>query len=93
MKIYRGEPVDGRVAESVKIGDPLTMVISIDNQDIYGMHISGCSVRDGLGWSEQGLINDEGFVDFNLSILLENICSTYNVLCFVHCSNPMNIKL
>ena len=60
MKIYRGEPVEGRVAESVKIGDPLTMVISIDNQDIYGMHISGCSVRDGLGWSEQGLINDEG---------------------------------
>lgn len=65
MKIYRGEPVEGRVAESVKIGDPLTMVISIDNQDIYGMHISGCSVRDGLGWSEQGLINDEG-LDFNL---------------------------
>lgn len=29
MKIYRGESVDGRVAESVKIGDPLTMVISI----------------------------------------------------------------
>lgn len=60
MKIYRGEPVEGRVAESVKIGDPLTLVISIDNQDIYGMHISGCYVRDGLGWSEQGLINDEG---------------------------------
>jgi len=60
MKIYRGEPVEGRVAESVKIGDPLTMIISIDNQDIYGMHISGCYVRDGLGWSEQGLINDEG---------------------------------
>ena len=60
LKIYRGEPVDGRVAESVKIGDPLTMVISIDNQDIYGMHISACYVRDGLGWSDQNLINDEG---------------------------------
>jgi len=60
MKIFRGEAVDGRVAESVKIGDPLTMVISIDNQDIYGMHITGCYVRDGLGWSDQGLINDEG---------------------------------
>merc|ERR1712061_307250 len=45
MKIFRGEAVDGRVAESVKIGDPLTMVISIDNQDIYGMHITGCYVR------------------------------------------------
>jgi len=60
LRIYRGEPVDGRVAESVKIGDPLTMVISIDNQDIYGMHISACYVRDGLGWSDQNLINDEG---------------------------------
>merc|ERR1712203_785841 len=60
LKIYRGEPVDGRVAESVKIGDPLTMVISIDHQDIYGMHVSECYVRDGLGWSDQGLINDEG---------------------------------
>lgn len=26
MRIYMGEPVDGRVAESVKIGDPLTLV-------------------------------------------------------------------
>ena len=41
-------------------GDPLTMVISIDHQDIYGMHVSECYVRDGLGWSDQGLINDEG---------------------------------
>lgn len=60
MKIYRGEPVDGRVAESVKIGDPLTLVVSIDDQDIYGMHIADCQVRDGLGWSDQGLINNEG---------------------------------
>ena len=42
------------------LGDPLTMVISIDHQDIYGMHVSECYVRDGLGWSDQGLINDEG---------------------------------
>ena len=32
MRIYAGEPVDGRVAESVKIGDPLTLVIGIDQQ-------------------------------------------------------------
>ena len=24
------------------------------------MHVTQCLVRDGLGWSEQGLINDEG---------------------------------
>ena len=29
-------------------------------QDIYGMHINECLVRDGVGWSEQRLINDEG---------------------------------
>ena len=81
MKIYRGEPVDNRIAENVKIGkwkrwiksytpnlfmfffvagDPLTLVVSIDNQNIYGMHISECMVKDGLGWSEQRLINGEG---------------------------------
>jgi len=60
MKIYRGEPVDNSIAENVKIGDPLTLVVSIDNQNIYGMHISECMVKDGLGWSEQRLINEEG---------------------------------
>lgn len=60
MKIYRGEPVDNRIAENVKIGDPLTLVVSIDNQNIYGMHISECMVKDGLGWSEQRLLNGEG---------------------------------
>ena len=60
MRIYRGEPVDGLVAEEVKIGDPLTLVVSIDSQDIYGMHISDCMVKDGLGWSEQVLITDDG---------------------------------
>jgi hypothetical protein len=61
MKIYFGEPVEGAVAESVKIGDPLTLVVSIDHQDIYGMHVTDCYVRDGLGWSEQQLINEEGY--------------------------------
>ena len=60
MKIYYGEPVEGSVAENVKIGDPLTLVVSIDDQDIYGMHVTDCVVRDGLGWSEQQLINEEG---------------------------------
>lgn len=60
MKIYYGEPVDGIVAESVKIGDPLALVVSIDDQDVFGMHISDCIVRDGLGWSEQLLVNKDG---------------------------------
>ena len=60
MRIYYGEPIEGQIAESVKIGDPLTLVVSIDDQDIYGMHISECLVRDGVGWSEQRLINGDG---------------------------------
>lgn len=60
MRIFYGDASEGLVAENVKIGDPLSLVISIDEQDIYGMHVTQCLVRDGLGWSEQGLINDEG---------------------------------
>jgi len=60
MKIYYGEPGEGFVAENVKIGDPLTLVVGIDDQDVYGMHVTECLVRDGLGWSEQNLINTEG---------------------------------
>ena len=60
MRIYRGEPVDGLVAEEVKIGDPLTLVVSIDYQEIYGMQITDCVVKDGLGWSEQALVNTDG---------------------------------
>merc|ERR1719333_814777 len=60
MRIFYGEPAEGLVAENVKIGDPLALVVSIDDQDIYGMHVTSCSVRDGLGWSDQELINTEG---------------------------------
>merc|ERR1719333_933415 len=60
MRIFYGEPAEGLVAENVKIGDPLALVVSIDDQDIYGMHVTSCTVRDGLGWSDQDLINSEG---------------------------------
>lgn len=52
MKIYSGKSI----AENVKIGDPLTLKIYIDKQDLYGMHILDCNVRDGLGWGEQNLV-------------------------------------
>ncbi|XP_012139652.1 zona pellucida domain-containing protein piopio isoform X1 [Megachile rotundata] len=60
MKIFSGDPTRHQVAENVKIGDPLTLVISIDRQEMFGLKISDCLVRDGLGWGEQRLINDEG---------------------------------
>ena len=47
-------------AENVKIGDPLTLVVALDQQEIFGMKVTDCSVRDGLGWSEQVLLNDQG---------------------------------
>lgn len=52
MKIYSGETI----AENVKIGDPLTLKISIDAREYYGLHVMDCTVRDGLGWGEQNLV-------------------------------------
>ena len=31
------------------------------------MHVTECLVRDGLGWSEQGLITKDGYVQFFFS--------------------------
>lgn len=57
MKIFAES---GQLAENVKIGDPLKIMIYIDKQEIYGLHVTDCLVRDGLGWGEQRLINSEG---------------------------------
>ena len=47
-------------AETVKIGDRLTLTINIDYQEVYGMKVTNCLVRDGLSWGEQPLLNDAG---------------------------------
>lgn len=60
MKIFSSDPTGYHVAENVEIGDPLSLVISIDKQDNFGLEVSDCIVRDGLGWGEQKLINNEG---------------------------------
>jgi len=60
MKIFVSDTNNEIVAENVKIGDKLTLAISIDYQDIYGMKVTNCLVRDGLNWGEQPLINDDG---------------------------------
>ncbi|XP_058794562.1 cuticlin-4 [Phymastichus coffea] len=60
MKIYSGEPSAHHIAENVKIGDLLTLVISIEKQKEFGLRITDCLVRDGIGWGEQRLINHEG---------------------------------
>ncbi|XP_042226489.1 uncharacterized protein LOC121869304 isoform X2 [Homarus americanus] len=72
MRIFSGSPTDKSVAENVRIGDPLTMVISLDDQEIYGMKVTDCLVRDGLGWGEQMLINKDGCpVDYEILGALE----------------------
>ncbi|XP_022248308.1 uncharacterized protein LOC106464816 [Limulus polyphemus] len=60
MKIFQGDLDHAFVAENVKIGDQLTLIINIDVQDIYGMKVTNCLVRDGLNWGEQPLINNDG---------------------------------
>lgn len=60
MKILMTDSGKEMVAESVKIGDKLTLTIAIDSQPVYGMKVTNCLVRDGLNWGEQPLLNDEG---------------------------------
>lgn len=60
MHIYAGDYVDHIPAENVKIGDLLTLVVALDKQDVFGLTVADCSVRDGLGWSDQPLYNDQG---------------------------------
>lgn len=61
MKIYYGESSNVEVAENVKIGDPLNLVISINDVDhVYGLYVTDCLVQDGLGWSEQRLVDGDG---------------------------------
>nr|XP_018916723.1 PREDICTED: cuticlin-1 [Bemisia tabaci] len=60
MKIFYGDPTGKEVAENVKIGDPLTLVVSIDAQEAFGLRVTDCLVRDGLGWGEQKLVDKDG---------------------------------
>lgn len=61
MKIYNVESNTIVVAENVKIGDPLKIVINInDTKDIFGLYVTDCLAQDGLGWSEMPLIDGYG---------------------------------
>lgn len=56
MKIYHNDPEKNRiqsVAENVKIGDPLAIVVEMEpsNND-FGIKIADCLVKDGLGWGK-----------------------------------------
>lgn len=62
MHIYAGDAVNHIPAENVKIGDLLTLTVALDKQEVFGMTVADCTVRDGLGWSEQQLFNDQGYI-------------------------------
>lgn len=57
MKIYNAR---NNIATDVNIGDPLTLVVNIDQQPLYGLHVTDCIVRDGIGWGEQRLVGEDG---------------------------------
>lgn len=56
MIIYQGD----HVAQNVKIGEPLTLKVSIDQQQVYSIRLSHCSVSDATNSASQPLIDDEG---------------------------------
>lgn len=60
MHIYAGDSADHIAAENMRIGDNLTLVVTLEEQPIFGMTVFDCIVRDGLGWSDQLLYNDQG---------------------------------
>lgn len=62
MHIYAGDSNDHIPAENMRIGDNLTLVVTLEEQPIFGMTVFDCVVRDGLGWSDQLLYNDEGYI-------------------------------
>lgn len=66
MHIYAGDAVNHIPAENVKIGDLLTLTVALDKQEVFGMTVADCTVRDGLGWSEQQLFNDQGYILYRI---------------------------
>ena len=61
MRIFSAQDMSREVsAENVKIGDELHLVISLEEQEVYGMLVTNCLVRDGMNWGEQPLIDERG---------------------------------
>jgi len=56
MKIFS----NNKLVQTVTIGDMITITINIDKQNEYGLKVTECSVRDGIGVGEQQLIDKNG---------------------------------
>lgn len=86
MKIYSGD----KLAESVKIGDPLKIIVNIDKQDMYGLRVTDCSVRDGVGIGEQRLLDHNGCpfdqdVSKKPSMCISNLSNNAKIFSFADC--------
>ena len=70
MHIYAGNMTEHVTADHVKIGQNLTLVVELEQQQqpVFGMKVTDCSVRDGLGWGEQMLLNEQGSVIISHSV-------------------------
>lgn len=78
MHIYAGDAVNHVPAENVKIGDLLTLTVALEKQPVFGMTVADCTVRDGLGWSEQQLYNDQGYLEI---VMTKSMCHSFGYLC------------
>lgn len=60
MQLFKGDPKDKNEVSEAKVGDTVTLVVSLEKQDSVGMLVRGCHVHDALGWAEHKLIDDDG---------------------------------
>ncbi|KAL0809693.1 hypothetical protein ABMA28_011210 [Loxostege sticticalis] len=59
MQLFKGDPEDKHVSEA-KVGDTVTLLVSLEKQDNIGMLVRDCYVHDALGWAEHKLIDEDG---------------------------------
>ena len=63
MSLYKGTSESRVMADRVMIGDPVALVVNLASQNIYGMIIKDCYVKDGVDMGGvQPLIDSKGYV-------------------------------
>ncbi|XP_028173263.1 cuticlin-1 [Ostrinia furnacalis] len=60
MQLFKGDPEDKHEVSEAKVGDTVTLVVSLEKQDNVGMLVRDCYVHDALGWAEHKLIDEDG---------------------------------
>ncbi|KAL4712216.1 hypothetical protein ACJJTC_011077 [Scirpophaga incertulas] len=60
MQLFKGDPEEKNEVSEAKVGDTVTLVVSLEKQDNIGMLVRNCFVHDALGWAEHKLIDEDG---------------------------------